>query len=354
MRPQLATDRPTVVGTGLISLDVIVDEAANTANAHAGGTCGNVLTILGYLGWRSIPLARLTKDTACSLVQSDLNRWGIETDYLSLGPSTPTPVIVELLNNRRHRFLLACPSCGAYLPSHRPITLDMARALETELHAPTVFFFDRVSPAAIYLAEQAQKSGTLVVFEPASIGDLGLLRRALAVTDILKVSADRNLHAAFDAAPESPMVIETCGESGLRYRTGGRRWRNLGAFPTIGAVLDTAGAGDWCTAGILFRLESMGVRREDLSNHAALYDAISFGQALGAWTCGFVGPRGGMYEKTLPEFWRAIRKLLKGRIPRVTFPTPHDSDTTETVEPVCAQCDIEFAAAVRDRHRASS
>ncbi len=354
MRPQHAkASPPTVVGTGLIALDVIVDETTNVVDVRAGGTCGNVLTILGYLGWRSVPLGRLAKDAPFSLVASDLKRWGVDTNHLTLGPATPTPVIVELLRERGHRFLLMCPSCGAHLPSYRPITLDMARTLPAQLQAPNVFFFDRVSPAAIYLAEQAREAGGLVVCEPSSIRDYAMLRRALAVTDILKVSADRIPAEAIRDADATPLVIETRGAAGLRYRTYGKSWRDLGAFPPL-AVRDTAGAGDWCTAGILFRLGSLGAsRRRDLSDGDALYDAISFGQALGAWTCGFVGPRGGMYQATRHDFGESVKKLLKRRIPRVALPAADDfAATMPAIEPACAECDVQLSAAVRVKRRA--
>jgi fructokinase len=343
-----------VVGTGLVALDVIVDETSNVVDLRAGGTCGNVLTILGYLGWRSVPLGRLAKDAPFSVVASDLKRWGVDTNHLTLGPATPTPVIVELLRERGHRFLLVCPSCGAHLPSYRPITLDMARTLPPQLQAPNVFFFDRVSPAAIYLAEQAREAGGLVVCEPSSIRDYALLRRALAVTDILKVSADRIPAEAIRDADGIPLVIETRGAAGLRYRTYGQPWKDLGAFPPL-AVRDTAGAGDWCTAGLLFRLGCLGAwLRRDLSDDDLLYDAISFGQALGAWTCGFVGPRGGMYQSSRQGFWEAVTGLVKRRIPRVTIPPADDiAATMMGAEPACAECDVQLAVAARAKHRAS-
>jgi fructokinase len=55
------TDRaaPTAYGTGFVALDVVVDLKAGTEARFAGGTCGNVLTILAFLGWRAVPIASL-------------------------------------------------------------------------------------------------------------------------------------------------------------------------------------------------------------------------------------------------------------------------------------------------------
>jgi len=62
---QAGTRRPTVFGSGLIALDLIVSpESSSSFQAHAGGTCGNVLTVLAYLGWASYPVARLGDDAA--------------------------------------------------------------------------------------------------------------------------------------------------------------------------------------------------------------------------------------------------------------------------------------------------
>lgn len=342
------SSQPLVVGTGLVALDVIVDEKTNVVDVRAGGTCGNVLTILGYLGWRSVPLARLERDAAYSLIASDFGQWGIETAYLGLGQPTPTPVIVEVLRERSHRFLLVCPSCGAHLPAYRPVTIDAVQTLPDHLRTPDVFFFDRLSPAAILLAEDAHAAGGLVVCEPSSIKDRTLLRRALAVTDIFKVSSDRVSVDDLQEWRSVPLLIETRGASGLRYRVDGKAWKTLGAFSQP-AVRDTAGAGDWCTAGLLFRLESLAALRTSRFGDAdALYDAISFGQALGAWTCAFVGPRGGMYQTSRSAFWESVKQLLKRRIPKVTFPETHEI-AASAGDLACTECDAHLVDSVRTK-----
>lgn len=46
--------RPAIAGTGLIALDVVIpNEPRSLPQLWAGGTCGNVLTALAYLGWDS-------------------------------------------------------------------------------------------------------------------------------------------------------------------------------------------------------------------------------------------------------------------------------------------------------------
>src|SRR5690606_31370429 len=56
---------PLVVGTGLIALDVVLDDnEPDRQRCYAGGTCGNVLTILSYLGWLAVPVSRIRRDRA--------------------------------------------------------------------------------------------------------------------------------------------------------------------------------------------------------------------------------------------------------------------------------------------------
>src|SRR5690348_5521733 len=69
---------PLIVGTGFIALDVLIThESPDQLFFSAGGTCGNILAILGYLGWSSVALSRLSKDFAGEWVFGDLRRWGV-------------------------------------------------------------------------------------------------------------------------------------------------------------------------------------------------------------------------------------------------------------------------------------
>ena len=52
----LAVQTPVVVGTGLVALDIVINsDVHRPPQLWAGGTCGNVLTILSYLGWHAYP-----------------------------------------------------------------------------------------------------------------------------------------------------------------------------------------------------------------------------------------------------------------------------------------------------------
>src|SRR4051812_3286625 len=78
----LAGPRPAIAGTGLVALDVVIpNEPRSFPQLWAGGTCGNVLTALAYLGWDSYPIARLRDDAFSNYINQDLARWNVHLDY---------------------------------------------------------------------------------------------------------------------------------------------------------------------------------------------------------------------------------------------------------------------------------
>ena len=73
----MRTNTPVAVGIGLVALDVVLtDDKDQQPRYFAGGTRGNVLTILRYLGWRSNPVARLSPGAAADCLLDDLKTLG--------------------------------------------------------------------------------------------------------------------------------------------------------------------------------------------------------------------------------------------------------------------------------------
>ena len=84
-----------IVGAGLISLDVLIwDGQRVPISYYVGGTCGNVMMILSYMGWDAYPIARLdgTKDGV--RVLDDMNKHRVHTDFIFTRDGK-TPVIVQ-------------------------------------------------------------------------------------------------------------------------------------------------------------------------------------------------------------------------------------------------------------------
>src|SRR5689334_9491663 len=87
---------PIVFGTGLITLDIVLSAHRNrSAKWAAGGTCGNVMAALSFMGWEAYPIARLNDDTASQLVKSDLARWNVPLDFATQEPGALTPILIQ-------------------------------------------------------------------------------------------------------------------------------------------------------------------------------------------------------------------------------------------------------------------
>jgi sugar/nucleoside kinase (ribokinase family) len=310
---------PSAYGTGFVALDVVVDRGSESESFFAGGTCGNVLTILSFLGWNSTPIARFADDSAGGLIRADLKRWGVKLGSLSLEPTCPTPIVIEeIYRNKagasKHRYVWTCPDCGGYLPQYRPVLSKAVGDLST-LPGPAVFFFDRVSRGAVDLARHFASTGALIVFEPSASSDPNQFKEALEVCHVLKYSSQR-VRAFADLLGSNKVLleIETLGEEGLRYRTKlgtGHSWRHLPSF-SVDDVKDTAGSGDWCTAGLLSKLAAKGLKGFSSTTLESLRTALQFGQGLSAWNCGFLSARGGMYSMNRSSVLKAVETIISG------------------------------------------
>src|SRR5439155_19617918 len=92
---------PVVVGTGLVALDVVFNtEIQGRLKCYAGGTCGNVLAILGFLDWTPRPVARLSPDPAAERILADLRQWNVATDLISTEAGGSTPIIIQRIGRR--------------------------------------------------------------------------------------------------------------------------------------------------------------------------------------------------------------------------------------------------------------
>lgn len=339
-----APKTPTIVGTGLVALDIVVGRDGQ-AHQYAGGTCGNVLTVLASLGWSSYPIARIAEDAAGTFVAADMVSWGVRTELLRLTPQARTPVIVQRIHEDAdgrpyHTFSWACRACGARFPSYQAVRLSGVPEVLTKVPHPDVYFFDRVSPAALSLAKAYAKVGTLVVFEPSAVGEPRLFSAAMECAHVIKYSEERmrTLGTWISDSQRSPdlvVEIETLGAAGLRYRVGpsARRWFSLNAY-LVEDLRDTAGAGDWCTAGFLNAFVRGRASGGDVSR-TEIRTALEVGQALAAWNCGFEAARGAMYATVARGAPVPIRTILaSARKSSARHPEPPSAADSN----VCAAC----------------
>lgn len=312
------------VCTGFIVLDVIRNMVGSSATEKrfAGGSCGNILTILAYFGWTANAVGRIGDDQPGRELLADLGRWGVETALLQVETGRGTPIIVQenyldAKGRPRHRFSRACPACGASLPAYRPVLTTEAVTIAAKLPLHSVFYFDRVAPGTIELARRSRASGALVVFEPSGIKSEGLFDDCLKSAHIVKYANDRiqGIHDVV-AKAKVPIEIETLGAKGLRLRvrTNGRAgsWKELPAF-SAPELRDAAGSGDWCTAGLIHALMASGMSLEKaMKDPNAVAIATRKGQALAALNCGFEGARGLMYAADAKNVLNLAAAIVEG------------------------------------------
>lgn len=310
---------PRLVSSGFIALDIVLGlEDPETPRFYTGGTTGNVTAALSYLGWATTPISRLAEDEAGEFVMADLNRWGVDIKHLMGNSPCPTPIVVEKIflgkdGDPKHRFLWTCPDCGAYLPSYRPVLTETAGGLMESLEKASVFFTDRVSRSTLTLAEHFKKNDAVVVFEPSGVGDPALFVEMLQLCDVLKYS-DQRAKGFSDLLRDNraSLEIQTLGAEGLRFQLRGQRrmrsWATLSSYDVD--VKDTAGAGDWTTAGLIYRLFDEGRKSLRSLTKAHVSDALQYGQALAALNCQFEGARGAMYQLPASRFFEKLKGLI--------------------------------------------
>jgi fructokinase len=176
-----------------------------------------------------------------------------------------------------------------------------------------------------------------VVYEPNYAGKEVQLAEALAVTHVLKFSRERLPHLASQELPGPELIVETMGADGLRYldRRRGADWQTMRAL-RVSVVRDSGGSGDWTTAGLIHCAGQGGYAGFAALNGVDLYQALRFGQALGAWNCAFVGARGGVYHADAQRWRGDVRRVLSGEV-FDPLPGCHDS-THDEAGRFCPRC----------------
>ena len=309
----------TCVGIGLVALDVILNGSPSTpAKLCAGGSCGNVISILSFLGWNSKPIARFSNNNAAKNLFEDLANFKVDTSLISLSDDGATPIIIHRIlkdkhGNPKHKFEFRIPETNIWLPSYKPVLASEVTNLISKQSSTNVFYFDRVSRSSIDLARFYKKNGALIFFEPSSFSDNNQFKECLQIADIIKYSNDRiSNYSELFPVPQAELEIETLGKEGIKYRRKSNKNQNWKLIPPfeIDNVVDSAGAGDWCTAGIINELGNHKRDNFEKLENSAIEKALHVGQAFGGTNCKYDGARGLMYNMTLDSLLKSAEALL--------------------------------------------
>ena len=327
-----------VAGAGFVALDILLaSDHDGRMRRRAGGTCGNVLAILSFLGFDSVAIARLGTDRAADVLISDLQSVGVDCQHMQRDSSATTPRVVEILPNSpggAHHFAFTCPMCRRRFPRRSEPRYEQARE-SIEKVSPSLLFFDRFGSTTLRLASKAREAGAVIMFEPDSFGSNNNFDAALQISDVVKYSAHRigkSIEPWLRKSGARPsLVIETMDGGGLRYMT--RRgiddlmWSHQGPFVVRGPS-DQAGAGDWCSVGLITRI--LTTAKSQRWRERTVRRALAFGQALAAASILFEGPRGYLEKRSRGTILRAaLSTIRRGQLPEWI-----GQDTEITAEPL--------------------
>jgi sugar/nucleoside kinase (ribokinase family) len=335
--------KPRFVASGFCALDIVFGLEDPTPKFYAGGTSGNVVAGLAFMGWDVTPIARLANDAAGEFVRKDLERWGVDTSLLGLIPCGATPIVLEKIGLSKngvpkHRFLWNCPDCSAYFPPFKPVLLSQVLALKDQLGCPEVFYSDRVSRSTVELARHFREKGSVVYFEPSAAGDPKLFREMLQLCDVLKYSSQRaRSFSELLRDHQAYLEMETLGEDGLRFRLRNRfeTWYSVPGYEI--KIKDTAGSGDWTSVGFIAEMLAQGkVTLEKLTRHD-ISCSLEHAQALAALNCQFEGARGSMYQLSKSRFSQAVT-ALKAKRPERTAQRKISLKYDLSTSAVCPSC----------------
>lgn len=289
--------RPSISGSGFVTLDVTLDQTSRVTYRGVGGTTGNVLSILAFFGWRSVPVVRVGSDHIGREVLREFSELGVDIRYMGAESALETPLTFQFAAQPSSppRYGFECPSCGKARRFTRELIDTGFRAALDDVSSTNVFFFDRVTQGAVEMAEVAREGGAVVFFEPSSVvADAALFAKALRASHVVKYSADRIAGSLSDLLDSGFVEIQTMGAQGLRFRKHSLApdWVTLPALHVNG-VADTSGAGDWCSAGFIHALKQIAENcaPQDLS-YNEVHESLRRAQAIAALSCRHVGARG--------------------------------------------------------------
>lgn len=341
----LVSPTPLCMGTGLIALDVVINGTdGGKASLWAGGSCGNVLTILAFLGWSAYPIANHKEDVASETILKDMARWGVNSRFVFRSDKGVTPIVVERLHcngkSSTHEFQFRCPVCGTQLPRNRPIPLEIVAGIKENMPSAQVFYFDRVSRAALAIAKEQKDRGALIVFEPATLSKERLFKESLDIAHIVKYSGKQIDISQYKSS--IPLEIQTLGAEGLRYRLrlsehSNNEWKELPAFP-VQYLIDSAGAGDWCTTGIIHSIGQNSAKEFLRASESAIENALIFGEALASLKCRYKGARGIMYHLSMSELKLAVWSLLEGKNLDLQPSANLQDHESRNMQHICSAC----------------
>jgi len=295
-----------IVVCGEALVDLVPSTDGVGYRARPGGSPANVAVALGRLGVHVGLVARLSRDHFGQMIRHHLVSSQVDLYYAIDAPERSTVAMVSLRPGGDAEYVFAIEGCadGGWHPKQLPGALPPGPALHVSgslaLAVPSM-------GVALNALVRRERPDRVICLDPnprpALSPNADALRERLQnwvrSADIVKASAEdlawtypgrdpAEVAERWRAAGPALVVITRGGDGVLAIGPSGRVDR---AGPAV-EVVDTVGAGDAFTAGLLARLRDRGLlSRSSLRelSTADLADVVDHAQRVAAFTCTRVG-----------------------------------------------------------------
>lgn len=270
------SSKKCVLGTGNIGLDIIYQreytegfDPSKKRNPfvdkliaeEVGNTCGNVMTMLPYLGVDTYPIGHFDELEQGLKITADLHRYGADTRFVrnsQQGGTTLMTCIHKLDKDGHHTMSHRATAPNSRFPKRKHLRKDEVQSFLTQLDfTPDAYFFDVAEAGPRELAAELKKQGVLVYFEPENDKELAKFLRSVEASDIVKFSGSNITDSTFVERYPDKLFIRTLGSRGMEFKLRGMGWKHINPVPNPNEV-DWEGAGDWTTSVILAELCKRG------------------------------------------------------------------------------------------------
>ena len=298
----------TILGTGIFNLDVIYVRDYPMGCEHnrvfnetlvteeAGGTCGNVMCMLAYMGWKTYPVTKLDRSEEGLKMTQSLKEYGCDCRFVTNTDDGGTTILtirhgLDEHGNKSTRVRHGSPG-GSRFPRRRHLLVKteapaFIKALD---FVPDVFFFDDPAAGYRYIAGQLREKGSLIYFEPSEVSGNPYFR-SIEVSDIVKFSAENVQDVSFVENYRDKLFIQTLSGDGLRFNLKGEGWVTLPPVENDD-VTDWDGAGDWTTSAFLNALAEADALSIDRMTVEIVKATLQKAQAVASKSVSFIGSKG--------------------------------------------------------------
>ena len=265
-----------ILGAGNIGLDIIFQreypegfDIAKKRNPfvdkliaeEVGNTCGNVMTMLPYLGVDTFPIGHFDDSEQGLKITASLHHYGADTRFVQNSPNGGTTLMTcihKLDQNGHHAMSHRATAPNSRFPKRKLMRKDEVQAFLKQLDfTPDAYFFDTAEAGPRELAVALKQQGVLVYFEPENDKEQKKFLRCVEASDIIKFSGTRITDLAFVDQYRDKLFIRTSGSRGMEFNLKGMGWKHIEPVPNSNEV-DWEGAGDWTTSVILAELCKRG------------------------------------------------------------------------------------------------